>query len=148
MIHLLFNSKKSSKIKVQTRYGMLFTLMLFSILLSCKRVESLQLREYKLFFLTITFLKFSFIPASNFPRCYQPEYYSNEYEHSKCIEKAGNNAREILKRGIPKLGIPAIDGLIIPKIVIEQKTRSYQFIIALSNLTVEGLDTYIFRNVS
>lgn len=61
--------------------------------------------------------------------------------------KATNDSREIMRDGIPELGIPSISYVVIPQIKVVQKSRAISFNFTFVDIGVEHLDDYIVENL-
>ncbi|CAH0558257.1 unnamed protein product [Brassicogethes aeneus] len=79
---------------------------------------------------------------SYFPRCYRDR---PQEEINECMLKATEIVRPYLKKGVPELKIPSISPLTIPEISLEQGTTSTSYKAYAKNVSLYGLDTYIFR---
>ncbi|XP_044268677.1 uncharacterized protein LOC123013889 [Tribolium madens] len=76
---------------------------------------------------------------SYFPRCkrYDPKL-------SECLLKATETVKPYLIKGVPELGVPAIEPYVIPEITLEQGTQALNFKALLKNVVVKGLGSYKF----
>ncbi|XP_044728073.1 uncharacterized protein LOC123291738 [Chrysoperla carnea] len=81
-----------------------------------------------------------------------PEYIPSCKRHdpriNECVKNATIVIRPYLKKGIPELGIPAIEPLHIPMVKLEQGTDAVNYKARLSNIVIDGLSTYQFREVN
>lgn len=58
--------------------------------------------------------------------------------------KATEIVKPFLIKGVPELGIPAIEPYTIPEITLEQGTQALNFKAQLKNVVVKGLGGYKF----
>lgn len=88
------------------------------------------------------------ILASYINRCSHPEIEEDIPEFEQCFLRESNNTREVLRtKGIPELGVPTVEYVVIPKITIDQKTRAFAFTCVFTNIGVQGLDNYVVESI-
>lgn len=109
--------------------------LLCNALIKCSSLHPVQWFKKKL---TTTYIIFKF-SAPYFPRCkrFDPKL-------SECLIKATETVKPYLVKGVPELGIPAIEPYVIPEITLEQGTQALNFKALLKNVVVKGLGAYKF----
>ncbi|RZC36740.1 uncharacterized protein BDFB_006178, partial [Asbolus verrucosus] len=76
---------------------------------------------------------------SYFPRCKR-----NDPKLNECLLNATRIVKPFLVKGVPELGVPAIEPYTIPEITLEQGTQALNFKAVLKNVVVKGLSSYKF----
>jgi len=80
-----------------------------------------------------------------------PEYilpcHRNDPELNTCLRGTFNHLRPYLVQGLPDLGVPSIDPLVIEKMVIENGVGSFRVRAMFTNITVNGASNYSIVNI-
>lgn len=82
------------------------------------------------------------ILAPYFPICHQ-----NDPKLGECLLNATDTLKPHLEKGIPELGIPEIDPLVIPVVKLEQEIKSVNYKAMFKNITLKGLSDYKFTEI-
>lgn len=94
--------------------------------------------------LKISLSRSSKILASYLPKCRKVKQSSDIPEFEKCFVDVGHKWRYYFKKGIPEIGIPPLNNVVIPKIKIEQN-GSLSFDLNIYNMSVIGLPDYEYE---
>lgn len=64
-----------------------------------------------------------------------------------CIKRSFNHLRPYLARGLPELGVPAVEPLLIERLVMENAAGPVRVTAAFTNITVVGPSNYTVTKI-
>ena len=66
---------------------------------------------------------------------------------NKCIKKSFNHLRPYLSRGLPDLGVPAVEPLFIEEMAMENNAGAVRIKALFTNMTAKGPSNFTVRDV-
>ncbi|GLV39172.1 uncharacterized protein CBL_06223 [Carabus blaptoides fortunei] len=93
----------------------------------------------KIFYMTV-FLSFIILSQCKYPHRVHPQL-------NECVKESVELLRPMLNNGIPEFGIPSIEPLIIPEVVLDQGSGAISVRSTYTNIKVFGPSQFILKSV-